>query len=135
VKGGARQDHGKKTFHAAVADLAKIRRLDTNRVFLYEGKPIESVKTAFQTAVRNAEIADLRFHDLRRCAATNLRRAGVDTVTAMRIVGHKSEKMHKRYNSVSEAELTIAANKLNTYASNTLITPAALDETVQVESG
>lgn len=29
---------------------------------------------------------------------TNLRRAGVDTATAMRIVGHKSEKMWKRYN-------------------------------------
>jgi integrase len=135
VKGEFRQDHGKKMFHASLADLAKVRRLDTNRVFLYEGKPIESVKTAFQTAVRNAEIADLRFHELRHCAATNLRRAGVDTATAMRIAGHKSEKMHKRYNSVSEANLTIAANNLNTYASNTLITPAALDETVQVESG
>jgi integrase len=120
--------------HAALANLAKVRRLDTNRVFLYEGKPIESVKTAFHTAVRNAEIEDLRFHDLRHCAATNLRRAGVDTVTAMRIVGHKSEKMHKRYNSVSEADLTLAANKLNTYASNTIITPAALDETARVVS-
>ena len=27
------------------------------------------------------------------CASTNLRRAGVDTVTAMKIVGHESEKM------------------------------------------
>jgi integrase len=105
------------TFHAAWADMAKVGRLYTNRVFLYEGKPIESMKTAYQTALRNAEIADLRFHDLRHCAASNLRRAGVDTVTAMRIVGHKSEKMHKRYNSLSEADLTIAANKLNTYAS------------------
>ena len=60
------------------------------------------------------------------CAATNLRRAGVDTVTAMKIVGHKSEKMHRRYNSVNEHDLTTAAGKLNTYliaASNTLITP------------
>jgi integrase len=101
--------------HVALVEIAKVRRLDTNRVFLYEGKPIHSIKTAFRTAVRKAGIRDLRFHDLRHCAATNLRRAGVDTVTAMKIVGHKSERMHKRYNSVQESDLLKAADKLNTY--------------------
>jgi integrase len=92
-------------------------------LFQFEGKPIKRVKRAFHTAVRKARIEDLRFHDLRHCAATNLRRAGVDTVTAMKIVGHKSEKMHRRYNSVSESDLA-AAGKLNSYLSNTVITPA-----------
>ena len=78
----------------------------------------------FDTAVRKAAIENFRFHDLRHCTATNLRRAGVDTVTAMRIVGHKSEKMHKRYNSVSEADLEQAARRLDSYLSNTVITPA-----------
>jgi hypothetical protein len=41
----------------------------------------------------------------------------------MKIVGHKSEKMHRRYNSVSEEDLKKAAGKLNTYLSNTVITP------------
>ena len=58
------------------------------------------------------------------CVSTNLRRAGVDTVTAMKIVGYKSEKMHRRYNSVSESDLAAAAGKLNSYLSNTVITPA-----------
>lgn len=107
-----------------LSELAKVRHLNTNQVFLYEGQPIQRVKRSFATACRNVGIADLRFHDLRHCAATNLRRAGVDTVTAMKIVGHKSEKMHRRYNSVSEEDLTKAAGKLNTYLSNTLITPA-----------
>ena len=107
-----------------LSELAKVRHLSTNQVFLYEGQPIQRVKRSFATACRNVGIADLRFHDLRHCAATNLRRAGVDTVTAMKIVGHKSEKMHRRYNSVSEEDLTKAAGKLNTYLSNTLITPA-----------
>ena len=68
---------------------------------------------------------DFRFHDLRHCAATNLRRAGVDTATAMKIVGHKSEKMWKRYNSIEEKDLLNAASQLNTYLqiSNTVITP------------
>jgi len=92
------------------------------------------VKRSFQTAVKEAGITDLRFHDLRHYAATNLRRAGVDSVTAMRIVGHKSEKMHKRYNSVAECDLTAAANKLNTYLSNTVITPGAPGEAPRVVS-
>jgi integrase len=108
---------------AALRELSKARSLTCPYVFQYEGKPIKRVKRAFHTAVREAGIKDLRFHDLRHCAATNLRRAGVDTVTAMKIVGHKSEKMHRRYNSVSEEDLKKAAGKLNTYLSNTLITP------------
>jgi integrase len=106
------------------AELAKVRRLDTNHVFLYRGQRIKRVHHAFYTACKNAGIEQLRIHDLRHCAATNLRRAGVDTVTAMKIVGHKSEKMHRRYNSVQESDLANAAAKLNVYVANTLITPA-----------
>ena len=113
----------------ALSDLAKVRRLHTNHVFLYQGEPIKSIKTAFNTARKVAGVKDFRFHDLRHCAATNLRRAGVDTATAMRIVGHKSEKMWKRYNSIEEKDLLNAASRLNTYLeSNTVLTPA--DSTV-----
>jgi integrase len=100
-------------------ELAKVRHLSTNHVFLYEGQPVQRVKRSFMTACRKVGIKDLRFHDLRHCAATNLRRAGVDTVTAMKIVGHRSEKMHRRYNSVSEEDLAKAAGKLNSYLYNT----------------
>ena len=99
----------------SMAELSRVRTLSTNRVFLYEGKPIREIKRAFHTAVRKAQIENFRFHDLRHCAATNLRRAGVDTVTAMKIVGHRSEKMHRRYNNVSEADLLSAAARINTY--------------------
>ena len=41
----------------------------------------------------------------------------------MRIVGHKSEKMWKRYNAIDERDLTKAASRLHTYLeANTLIT-------------
>lgn len=69
-------------------------------------------------------ITDFRFLDLRHCASPNLRRAGVDTVTAMKIVGHKSEKMWKRYNAIEERDLTQAAEKLDKFlTANTLLTP------------
>ena len=71
---------------------------------------------------------------MRHCAATNLRWAGVDTTTAMQIIGHKSPLMWKRYNSVVESDLIDAANKLNSYLSNTVITPASSDEAMQVVS-
>lgn len=110
-----------------LAELSKVRRLTTNHVFLYEGQPVKEVKTAFTTAKKVAGVTNFRFHDLRHCAATNLRRAGVDTATAMRIVGHKSERMWQRYNSIEENDLLKAAGKLNTYLqSNTVITPAGL---------
>ena len=103
----------------ALSDLFKVRSLLTNKVFLYNGRSVGSVKKAFKTALKEAAIQNFRFHDLKHCAATNLRRAGVDTVTAMKIVGHKSERMYKRYNNVNDEDLLKAASKLNT-----LITPA-----------
>jgi integrase len=105
--------------HWCLTELAKVRSLASNRVFLYEGKPINGIKTAFKTAIRRAGIEDFRFHDLRHCAATNLRREGIDNITSMKIIGHKSDRMHRRYNNVNEADLLKAAARINT-----VITPA-----------
>jgi integrase len=114
---------------ATLHDLAKVRSLKTNHVFLYEGKPIKQLSRTFRTALRQAAIQDFRFHDLRHCASTNLRRAGVDTATAMRIVGHKSEKMWKRYNAMEDSDLLKAASKLDAYhQTNTVLTPASSNE-------
>jgi len=104
-------------------ELSKVRSLSTSRVFLYDGKPINEIKNAFKTALRRAGVEDFRFHDLRHCAATNLRRAGIDSVTAMKIVGHKSEKMHQRYNHVNEDDLLLAAAKINTLITPVVSTP------------
>lgn len=111
--------------HEAFVDLWKERRLDTQRVFLYNGKPWKNPRTAFAAACRRAGITGLRLHDLRHCAATNLRRAGVDTMTAMKIIGHKSEQMHRRYNSIKSEDLHEAAEKLHRYRANTLLTLAS----------
>jgi len=107
------------------AELWQERRLDTNRVFLYKEKPIKRINTAFKSACRRAGITNLRIHDFRHTAMSNLRRAGVDTVTAMRIVGHKSDRMHRRYNTIEPEDLHQAAAKLHSYKANTVITPAA----------
>ena len=112
--------------HAAFSELWKERRLDTPQVFLYKGKPWKNPRTAFAAACRRAGITGLRLHDLRHTASTNLRRAGVDPTTAMKIVGHKSERMHRRYNTVEPEDLRRAVFQLAAYQSNTVITPAML---------
>ena len=111
---------------ATLQRLWKVRSLATHQVFTYGGKPLRDFRTAFRTAMEEAGVLGFRFHDLRHCAATNLRRAGVDTTTAMQIIGHSSPQMWKRYNHMREADLTQAANKLGKYLrSDTLMT---LDE-------
>src|ERR1700704_303489 len=68
-------------------ELWQERRLDTQRVFLYKGMPLRDVKTAFDKACKRAGVMNLRLHDLRHTASTNLRRAGVDATTAMKLLG------------------------------------------------
>lgn len=108
---------------AILQDLAKVRSLATRHVFMYQGKPLRDFRTAFRTAMEDAGVSGFRFHDLRHCAATNLRRAGIDTTTAMQIVGHTSPQMWKRYNHIREADLSQAAKTLGKYLeANTPVT-------------
>ena len=45
-----------------------------------------------------------RFHDLRHCAVTNLRKAGVNDSVIMSISGHKTYAMFKRYNRIDRQD-------------------------------
>jgi integrase len=120
--------------YGVFTELWKERRLDTQRVFLYKGLPIRDVKTAFDKAGRRAGITNLRLHDLRHTASTNLRRAGVDATTAMKIVGHKSERMHRRYNTVEPEDLRRAVSQLATYQANTVITRGSVRPSAEIAS-
>jgi integrase len=120
--------------YEAFRQCLRERRLDTPKVFLYKGKPIQRrLTTAFKAACRRAGIVygrkngGMTAHDFRHSAATTLRRAGVDTMTAMKIIGHKSEKMHRRYNQISPADLHKAIGKLVSYQINTAEQSSSVD--------
>jgi integrase len=64
-------------------------------------------------------------HDFRRTAVRNLERAGVARSTAMKMVGHKTESIYRRYAIVDEQMHREAAAKLGAFASGTPETPPA----------
>ena len=56
-------------------------------------------------------------------------------MTAMKIVGHKSEQMHRRYNTIQPEDLHEAAAKLQKYTANTVITLASAQSLEQAATG
>ena len=88
--------------------------------------PIGSYKTAWRTARKKAGLAEKIFHDFRRTAATNLRRAGVPEEVAMKITGHVTNTMFKRYRIVDTGDVTRALEQRAAYETTKLAaTPAA----------
>jgi Phage integrase family len=59
----------------------------------------------------------LQLHDLRRSAARNLIRAGVDRGTAMSITGHRTEAVFERYNITNAAGRKDALIRVGQYNS------------------
>ena len=81
-------------------------------VFHRRGKPIRDFRTAWRLACEAAGVPGRIPHDLRRTAVRNLERAGVPRSTAMKMVGHKTEAIYRRYAIVDEAMLREGAEKL-----------------------
>lgn len=70
------------------------------RVFHRWGEPIKEFRMPWKKACKAAGVPDLKFHDLRRTAVRNMRRAGVPQIVRMRITGHRTDSMERRYNIV-----------------------------------
>jgi integrase len=93
-------------------------RCATGHVFHRNGKPIKSLRGAFEKACRETGLTDFHFHDLRHSAVTNMRRAGIDALTAMKITGHKTMAVFQRYNSFDEDDLRRAAARQHQFITN-----------------
>ena len=113
---------------------AKVRRLDCPYVFHNDGQKIGDFRKAWQSASvaaglglfvkveklveqggkkkrQRKKYTGLLIHDMRRCAARNMSRAGVSEQVAMKITGHKTPSMYRRYRIVDEGELREALEK------------------------
>jgi integrase len=81
-------------------------------VFHRRGKPIAGFRKAWTKACKHAGCPGRIPHDFRRTAVRNLERAGVPRSVAMKMVGHKTEAIYRRYAIVDEAMLREGAERL-----------------------
>jgi hypothetical protein len=80
-------------------------------VFHRDGRAIKFFRRAWLTACKAAKVPHRIPHDFRRTAVRNLERAGVPRSAAMKMVGHKTEAIYRRYAIADERMLREGAAK------------------------
>jgi integrase len=93
-------------------DVERRRGIVIPWVFHRWGKPITSLQKTWEKARAAAGQPHRLVHDFRRTAVRNLERAGIPRSAAMKMVGHKTEAMYRRYAIVEESVLLDAGEKL-----------------------
>jgi integrase len=77
-------------------------------VFHWRRRAIQKLRRSWQRACRAAGLEGRLLHDFRRTAVRNLIRAGVQQAIAMKITGHKTDSVLRRYLIVDEELLAQA---------------------------
>lgn len=77
-----------------------------------DGKPVRDFRDLWAKATEAAGVPGLLFHDLRRTAARNLRRAGIAEGVIMKIGGWRTRSVFERYAIVSQTDIADALKKL-----------------------
>lgn len=99
--------------------LAETRELEkaTGQIipwlFHRDGHRIRSFRRAWLTACKRAGLPGRIPHDFRRSGVRNMERAGIPRSAAMKMVGHKTEAIYRRYAIADEALLRESALKLS----------------------
>ncbi len=84
-------------------------------VFHYRGKRLTDFRGTPNDTCEKAGVPGTTFHDLRRTAVRNFERAGVSRSVAMRITGHKTEAIYRRYAFADQRSLEEGLEKLATF--------------------
>lgn len=94
---------------------SKIRRLDTTLLFpspINPQKPL-SFKRSWSTALKQAEIENFKWHDLRHCTASYLAMNGASLAEIAEVLGHKTLQMVKRYAHLSDGHVSSVVESMN----------------------
>ncbi|HEY2956201.1 MAG TPA: site-specific integrase [Candidatus Eisenbacteria bacterium] len=113
-------------YHARLEEVLRRQREQVSRwelengclctsVFHWRGQPIRKLRRSWTTACRRAGLHGRLLHDFRRTAVRNLIRAGVQQAIAMKITGHKTDSIFRRYLIVDEELLAQATGAVAAY--------------------
>ena len=78
----------------------------------YKGTQRRNFRDVWKAAVEAVGLPGTLKHDFRRSAVRNMERAGVPRSVAMKLTGHKTESVYRRYAIVSDADLQDATRRL-----------------------
>jgi integrase len=102
------------TIHALLTQSVAGKSGDDPVFVRPDGKPVRDFRETWANACKSAGVPGLLFHDLRRTAARNLRRAGIAEGVIMKIGGWRTRSVFERYAIVSQGDIAEALRKLET---------------------
>lgn len=93
---------------------SKVRNLSSDLLFPGKNpdKPID-LRKPFENALKQAEVADFRWHDLRHCTASYLAMNGASLAEIAEVLGHKTLQMVKRYAHLSDGHVSSVVESMN----------------------
>ncbi len=113
-------------YHQRLEDVLRRQRSDVSTwerthgrlcpwVFHWRGEPMKKLRRSWGRACRLAGLPGKLLHDFRRTAVRNLIRSGVQQAIAMKITGHKTDSIFRRYLIVDEELLAQATGAVADY--------------------
>jgi integrase len=106
-----------KTIYELLAGCVSGKGADDYVFTRPDGKAVRDFRELWRNACVTAGVPTLLFHDLRRTAARNLRRAGVAEGIIMKIGGWRTRSVFERYAIVAQSDIRDAMLKLEAQAS------------------
>ncbi len=100
---------------AAVSEWERSHATICPSVFHWRGRPIQKLRRSWTRACHKAGMPGRLIHDFRRTAVRNLIRANVQQAIAMKITGHKTSSIFRRYLIVDEELLAQATGAVADY--------------------
>jgi integrase len=127
--GTTKNDEGREISYRDLPELAELinrqpahtdeverqREKIVTHVFHRNGEPITCIRRAWDAACERAGLKGRWFHDLRRTAVRQMERAGVPRTTAMKITGHKTESVYRRYAITDKESIAEGMKKIHEF--------------------